>query len=74
MAYRFNGNTFHEVAGISLFVLFIVHNILNRRWYKTIFRGKMNICRILNSDESATKLFLIICLLLEPISLERIMF
>ncbi|MGE1114974.1 DUF4405 domain-containing protein [Priestia megaterium] len=28
-------------------MLFIFHNILNRRWYKTIIRGKYNVRRIL---------------------------
>lgn len=48
MAYRFTGNLYHELLGISLFVLFIVHNILNRQWYNTIFKGKMNVRRIMS--------------------------
>jgi hypothetical protein len=43
MAYRITGNTIHEVVGVFLFVLFIVHNILNRRWYKAIAKGKYKI-------------------------------
>lgn len=30
----------HAVLGIVLFLLFIVHQILNLRWYRTLFRGK----------------------------------
>lgn len=48
MAYRITGNTIHEVVGVFLFVLFIVHNILNRRWYKAIAKGKYNVRRILS--------------------------
>jgi hypothetical protein len=48
MAYYITGNTIHELVGVILFVLFIVHNILNRRWYKTIFKGKHNVRRILS--------------------------
>ncbi|WP_347942292.1 DUF4405 domain-containing protein [Peribacillus simplex] len=48
MAYQITGNTIHELIGIILILLFIAHNILNRRWYKTIFKGKHNVQRILS--------------------------
>lgn len=48
MAYHITGNTIHETVGVVLLVLFIVHNILNRRWYKTILKGKYNLRRILS--------------------------
>ena len=47
MAYHVTGNTIHEVVGIVLFILFTVHNILNRRWYKMIIKGTYNVRRIL---------------------------
>jgi hypothetical protein len=47
MAYHITGNTIHELVGAVLLVLFIVHNILNRRWYKTIIKGKYNIRSVL---------------------------
>ncbi|MCS0673486.1 DUF4405 domain-containing protein [Cytobacillus firmus] len=48
MAYQITGNTIHEVVGVILFFLFISHNILNRRWYKMIYKGKHNVRRILS--------------------------
>ncbi|MEH7012295.1 DUF4405 domain-containing protein [Neobacillus niacini] len=48
IAYQITGNTTHELVGVILFLLFIVHNILNRRWFKTIFKGKHNVRRILS--------------------------
>ena len=30
----------HEWLGIVLFTLFIVHTILNFRWYQSLFKGK----------------------------------
>jgi Domain of unknown function (DUF4405) len=48
MAYQITGNTIHELVGVILFLLFIAHNILNRRWYKKIFKGKHNVRRILS--------------------------
>lgn len=46
MAYSITGNRIHELLGVFLFVLFIVHNILNRHWYKTIFKSKYKLQRI----------------------------
>lgn len=40
MSYQAAGNLFHEAAGVILLVLFIIHNILNRSWYKNILGGK----------------------------------
>ncbi|MGG1482860.1 DUF4405 domain-containing protein [Peribacillus castrilensis] len=48
MAYQITGNAMHELAGVLLCLLFITHNILNRRWYKTIFKGKHKVRRILS--------------------------
>lgn len=48
MAYHITGNTIHEFVGITLLLFFITHNILNRRWYKTIFKGKYSVRRILS--------------------------
>lgn len=48
MAYQITGNAMHELAGVLLCLLFITHNILNRRWYRTIFKGKHNVRRILS--------------------------
>jgi hypothetical protein len=48
MAYQITGNTIHELVGVVLLILFVVHNILNRRWYKKILKGKYNVRRILS--------------------------
>ena len=48
MAYSLIGETFHEWCGISLFILFILHHLLNIQWHKNIFRGKYNLIRMLN--------------------------
>ncbi|MBE6010257.1 MAG: DUF4405 domain-containing protein [Lachnospiraceae bacterium] len=52
MAYSLIGETFHEVIGSVIFVLFIIHNILNRKWYtarkrynaRMIFQICLNLC------------------------------
>lgn len=40
MGYYITGNKVHEILGTITFILFIVHNILNIKWYKSIFKGK----------------------------------
>lgn len=35
-------SSIHEIVGIIIFLLFIIHNLLNYKWYKLIFSGKIN--------------------------------
>ena len=46
MGYYITENNIHEILGTITFVLFIIHNILNIKWYKSIFKGKHNFQRI----------------------------
>lgn len=46
MGYHLFGEAEHEWLGISVFVLFLIHNGLNWRWYKNLFRGKYTATRI----------------------------
>lgn len=39
------GNFPHEILGTGLFVLFSIHNILNFRWYRSLFRGRYTVFR-----------------------------
>lgn len=41
----YTGQLLHEVIGIILFVLFVLHNLLNKNFYKNIFKGKYNFLR-----------------------------
>ena len=40
MGYQFWGDVAHEWVGGGMFLLFIVHHILNKVWYQTLFGGK----------------------------------
>ena len=35
----------HEWMGVSIGILFVAHNILNYKWYKTLLKGKYNAIR-----------------------------
>ena len=47
MGYQLWGDAAHEIVGAGLFLLFIVHHILNLSFYKNLFRGKYTPMRIL---------------------------
>ncbi len=46
MAYQIVGDTLHEWFGAGMLVLFIVHNVLNIKWYGALFKGKYKPLRI----------------------------
>jgi hypothetical protein len=46
MGRHFWGNAAHEWIGVGMFVLFIVHHVLNVNGYKTVFKGKYTPYRI----------------------------
>lgn len=46
MAYQVVGDTLHEWFGAAMLILFIVHNILNIKWYGALFKGKYKPLRI----------------------------
>lgn len=48
MNYRFIGNTPHEIGGVVLALCILFHNGLNWHWYKSFFKGKQNLHRLLS--------------------------
>ena len=49
MGYHLFENVSHEWFGTSVFILFLLHNALNYRWYKNLFKGKYTAARILQT-------------------------
>ena len=49
MAYQVTGETLHEWIGIGMTVLVIIHQILNRKWYGALFKGKYRPYRIVTT-------------------------
>lgn len=47
MGYHIISDDAHEILGVITFGLFIIHHILNIRWYKSIFKGKLNLYRVI---------------------------
>jgi len=42
MAYQVTGEVLHEWIGMGMTALVVIHQILNRKWYCAIFKGKYN--------------------------------
>ncbi|MCI9071965.1 MAG: DUF4405 domain-containing protein [Lachnospiraceae bacterium] len=46
MAYEMVGQALHEWLGVGMFVLFVLHHILNGRWSKSVLKGRYTAFRI----------------------------
>ena len=46
MSYELLGSTAHEVVGVAMFVLFVVHHALNINWAKHLAKGRQTPIRI----------------------------
>ncbi|MBR6424849.1 MAG: hypothetical protein IKS29_02750 [Oscillospiraceae bacterium] len=49
MAYQVTGEALHEWIGMGMTVLVLLHQILNRKWYAALFKGRYNPYRILTT-------------------------
>lgn len=74
MSYHFWGETAHEWAGAGMFVLFIVHQVLNRGWYQSLTRGKYTPVRILMLSVNILTLAALVILMYSRIIMSRHVF
>ena len=59
MAYQLVGEEAHEWIDIAMFLLFVLHHVLNRLWSKQIFKGKYSVRRIF---QTVLVLFILLCM------------
>lgn len=71
MGYHFWGETAHEWAGTGMFILFIVHQILNWSWYKSLTRGKYTSIRILMLIVNILTFTMMVSLMYSGITMSR---
>lgn len=62
MAYQVTGQELHEWFGAGMLVLFLVHNILNRKWYSSLFKGKYRLLRVIQTIVNFSVLITMLCL------------
>lgn len=53
MAFQVTGEAAHEWIGMLMTVFVLIHQVLNRRWYGSVFKGKYNVYRFLNTAVTA---------------------
>ena len=65
MAYSLIGETFHEIIGTLIFILFIIHHVLNRKWSEALFKGRYSPGRVFRTTINA---LLFAFMILQPLS------
>lgn len=73
-AYQLTENTLHEILGIALFLLFVLHHLLNRNWHKALFMGRYRAMRIAFVVVNALLLLAMITMTITGILLSRDLF
>ena len=71
MAYILVGETVHEYLGTAMFVLFILHHLLNRNWYRSLKKGRYGAVRILQTAVNTLVLLCMLGLMVSGVILSR---
>ena len=74
MAYMLIGETAHEWLGAAMFLLFILHHILNWRWYRNLIKGRYGALRILQTIVNVLVFVSMIGLMVSGVILSREVF
>lgn len=53
MAFELVGRAVHELIGVGMFFLFVLHHLLNRGWTKRLFQGKYTPYRVAQTGVAA---------------------
>ena len=74
MSYQLAGDTAHEWLGVAMFVAFIVHHILNRRWSAGIIKGKYSVMRVIQTVLAIVILLCMACSMISGVLLSNHLF
>lgn len=74
MARQITGDSAHEWLGAGMFVLWIVHHILNRNWYSHLLKGRYTPVRIMQVLTDIAVLFSMLGLMVSGVILSREVF
>ncbi len=74
MAYSLVGEAAHEWLGVGIFVLFVLHHILNIKWSKAMFKGKYSPYRIAQTVAVALVLLTMCGSMISGVLLSRTVF
>lgn len=71
MAYVLVGEEAHEWIGSAMFLLFILHHVWNRSWYKNIGKGKYNGIRILGTAINVALMVIMFALMISGLMMSK---
>ena len=74
MAYEMIGKAVHEWLGMVMFILFVLHHILNYSRHKALFKGRYTASRILGTVINILLLILMIGLMVSGLVMSRYVF
>lgn len=74
MGYHLFENLHHEMLGAAVFILFFIHNGLNWRWYKNLFKGKYTLSRSLQTVCNLLLCAAMLCTIAAALMLSRDVF
>ena len=74
MGHHIIGGLSHEILGIILFALFITHNVLNYKFYKSIFKGKYTSKRIFTTIIDILFLLIMLGMIISAIMISKEIF
>ena len=74
MPYEMVGETAHEWLGMGMFVLFISHHVMNRKWTKSVVKGTYTPIRLMQTVLVIAMLVLMIGSMLSGIVISRHIF
>jgi len=74
MSYQVSGQEAHEWIGAGLLVLFLLHNLLNRNWYKNLTKGRYTPIRTIQTAVNILTLAAMLCLMVSGIIMSRYAF
>lgn len=74
MSFQITGQQIHEVIGIITFACFTLHHIFNWRWYKSVFKGKYTLFRLVFTFINMILLLDIILLFISGLMMSQYVF
>lgn len=74
LAYYWSDNTIHELIGTGMFLLIMVHNLFNRRWYGSMSRTRREARGLTDIALTMSLLIVVLALLLTSLMISRTVF
>ncbi|WP_010234662.1 DUF4405 domain-containing protein [Clostridium arbusti] len=72
LSYQLTEDIIHEIMGMLVFILFIVHNFLNRNWYKALVKGRYTVVRIIRTVVNMLLLAAVLGIVISAFSISQI--